>query len=97
MKNEIIGNMIVSISLCEDYIQVFFINWSILNLYNVVKFSHDFQSFADEIVQDFALNENEMYIRGVNGKIITMSMKPEDYLSTEAFAFCSQNKEWIVD
>ena len=91
----VIGNTISRISPIEDYIQIFFIDGSILNLYNNVIFSSDYQQFFNETVKDLLITETMMRII-VYDKEITMSMGEKDYCTTEAFAFCSKDEEWIV-
>ena len=91
----IMGNTISQISPIEDYVQIFFINGGVLNLYNDVTFSHQYQQYSNEKIKDFTITKDMMCII-VNDKKITMSMKEEDYYTAEAFAFCGKNKEWIV-
>jgi len=96
LKDMIIGNTISQICPIEDYIQIFFIDGSILNLNNDVVFSHQLNQYSYKNVTDFTLTENIMRII-VNGNEITMSMKDVDYHTTEAFEFCTKDEEWIIE
>ena len=91
----IIGNIISEVSPIEDYVQISFIDGGILNLYNDVTFSHQYQQYSNEMVKDLIITENLMCIKIID-KEIAMGMKEEEHYTAEAFAFCSKNEEWIV-
>jgi hypothetical protein len=57
LKSLIKNNTIKYISNCEDYIQVFFINGAILNLYSKVKTSGDYNSFNYKTVNKYICNK----------------------------------------
>ena len=95
LENMIIGNKILKIVLIEDYIQILFSNGSILNMYNDVAFSHQYQQYSNEIVEDFVISDLLMCIK-VDGKEISMGMKEDDYSTPEAFEFHSGDSELIV-
>ena len=91
----LIGNTIAKVSPIEDYMQIYFIDGSILNLYNNVTFSHQYQQYVNEIVKELIITNISICIKTSNKNII-MSLKEEDYSAPEAFAFCSKNEDWIV-
>ncbi|MDR2922918.1 MAG: hypothetical protein LBU85_06220 [Treponema sp.] len=95
LKDILIGKTISKIIPIEDYLQIFFADGSILNLNNKTTFSHQFQHFYNETINDLIITNDVICIKA-NDKEIAMSMKEEDYYSPEAFEFCSENEEWIV-
>jgi len=95
LRDILIGKLILEIIPVEDYLQIYFVDGSILNLNNKVTLSHQSQQFSNEIINDLIITKDVMCIK-VNDKEIAMSMKEEDYYSPEAFEFCSDNERWIV-
>ncbi|GHV62721.1 hypothetical protein AGMMS49587_10410 [Spirochaetia bacterium] len=74
---------IKNIANCEDYVQIFFADGGILNLYNKTKILGDYNSFKDKIVNKFVLNKEILKIIISQEENIEMSLKNEDYLGPE--------------
>ena len=85
---------ILKIIYVQDYIQIYFNDNGILNLYNKTIINGDKTLYINKIVNNVILTKKKLKIYCNKNLFIEMSMKNKDFLGPEAYEY--NNNEIII-
>jgi hypothetical protein len=83
----ICGRIIVKIIYIHDYMQIYFNDNGILNLYNKTIINGDDNLFINKTVKDIFTIKNKLIIYCNKDLFIEMSILDKDYMGSEAFEY----------
>ena len=89
LKNNLYGKKLIKIIYIHDYVQLYFDDGSILNLYNKIKIVDDIDLIIGKTIEKVKLNNKKLQLIFADSLVIEMSMKDEDYIGQEAFEYNS--------
>jgi hypothetical protein len=96
LRKNIIRKKIINIKYIHDYIQIFFNDNGVINLFNKTIVKGNENLFINEIVNNFIITKEKLIIYCNKNLFIEMSMLEEDYMTPEAFEY-NKNGLIIVD
>lgn len=92
----LVGRTVITIDSVEDYLQLKIDDGGVLSIFNPVKFSRRKETFSGHSIKEVVLNDSELMLQFDSDDSIWISLRPDDYITSEAFSYCSKSEEWIV-
>jgi hypothetical protein len=92
----ICGRIIIKIIYIHDYIQIYFNDNGILNLYNKTIINGEDNMFINKIVKDIFTIKNKLIIYCNKNLFIEMSMLDKDYVGPEAIEYNNEDITIVV-
>ena len=96
----LVGSKISSVEMVHDYLQLYFENGEILNIYNKYTLSN-----CDELkllmlvgckISNIVVNDIEVTISFTTGELINVSLLDADYSGPEAMQYIDMNKNHFI-